>query len=90
MIYVNRNGSVRVDVVVFRYLSDFCLDLCELYMSLAKNSEKSVRESDQSVYSSYLKYLLEKLVVYTDLDSNKSLLRKDLFDFLQHEIEQLT
>ncbi|CAF0938650.1 unnamed protein product [Adineta ricciae] len=77
-----------------KYLNDLreqeWIDLCELYMSLAKNSEKSVRESDQSLYSSYLKYLLEKLAVYTDLDSSKSLLRKDLFNFLQHEIEQLT
>ncbi|UJR28997.1 hypothetical protein I4U23_010215 [Adineta vaga] len=66
------------------------IDLCELYMSLSKNSEKTFRESDQALYSSYLKYLLEKLVVYNDLDSSKSLLQKDLFDFLQHEIEQLT
>jgi hypothetical protein len=58
-------------------------------MSLSRNSDKSYRESDQSLYSSYLKYLVEKLVVYNDLDLNKTSIRKDLFEFFQNEIEQL-
>jgi hypothetical protein len=58
-------------------------------MSLSRNSDKSYRESDQSLYSSYLKYLVEKLVVYNDLDLNKTSIRKDLFDFFQNEIDQL-
>jgi hypothetical protein len=58
-------------------------------MSLSRNSDKSYRESDQSLYSSYLKYLVEKLVVYNDLDLNKTSIRKDLFEFFQNEIDQL-
>jgi len=58
-------------------------------MSLSKTSDKTFRESDQALYSSYLKYLIEKLVVYNDLDSTKSLIRKELFDFFQNELEQI-
>ncbi|CAF4673227.1 unnamed protein product, partial [Rotaria sp. Silwood2] len=65
------------------------IDLCELNMTLSKNQNKSFHESDQALYSSYLKFLIEKLVIYNDLDSSKSTIRKDLFDFLHIEIEQL-
>jgi hypothetical protein len=58
-------------------------------MSLSKHSDKSLRESDQSLYSSYFKFLMENLVVYNDLDSNKLFIRKELFDFVQIEIEQI-
>ena len=58
-------------------------------MSLSKNQDRSFCESDQALYSSYLKFLLEKLVVYNDLSSNKSSIRKDLFDFFQIEIEHI-
>lgn len=68
----------------------FCLlDLCVLYMSLSKYSNKTFVESDQALYSSYLKFLIEKVVLYNDLDSNKSTIRKDLFEFFHIEIEQL-
>ena len=66
------------------------LDLCLLYMSLARISDKSLRESDQALYSSYLKFLIDKLIVYNDLDTNKTSLRKDLLDFFRSEIEQIT
>ncbi|CAF0715627.1 unnamed protein product [Adineta steineri] len=65
------------------------IDLCVLYMSLLKTSDKSSRENDQSLYSSYLKFIIEKLVVYNDLDSSKLLIRKELLDFFRNEIEQL-
>jgi hypothetical protein len=58
-------------------------------MSLSKYSNKIFGESDQALYTSYLKYLIEKLVIYNDLDSNKSTIRKDLFEFFQNEIEQI-
>ncbi|CAF1500441.1 unnamed protein product, partial [Rotaria magnacalcarata] len=64
-------------------------DLCNLYMSLSKTQNKLFRESDQALYSSYLKFLIEKFVVYYDLDLTKSSIRKDLFEFLKVEIEQL-
>ncbi|CAF5092739.1 unnamed protein product, partial [Rotaria sp. Silwood1] len=65
------------------------IDLCTLYMSLSKNQNKSFYESDQALYSSYLKFIIEKLVIYNDLDLNKSTIRKDLFYFFHIEIEQL-
>jgi hypothetical protein len=55
-------------------------------MSLSKFRN---RESDQTIYSLYLKFIIEKLVIYNDLDSNKSKIRKDLFEFIQNEIEQI-
>jgi hypothetical protein len=61
------------------------LDLCVLFMSLSKHR----RESDQALYSPYLKLIIEKLVVYNDLDTIKSSIRKDLLDFFQIEIEQI-
>jgi len=58
-------------------------------MSLSKYPNKIFGESDQALYSSYLKYIIEKLVSYNDLDSNKSTIRKDLFEFFKNEIEQI-
>jgi len=59
-------------------------------MSLSKYPNKIFGgESDQALYSSYLKFLIEKIVIYNDLDSNKSTIRKDLFEFFQIEIEQI-
>lgn len=58
-------------------------------MSLSKYSNKIFCESDQTLYSSYLKFLIEKVVIYNDLDSNKSTIRKDLVEFLQIEIEKI-
>jgi hypothetical protein len=59
-------------------------------MSLSKYPNKIFGgESDQALYSSYLKFLIEKIVIYNDLDSNKSTIRKDLFEFFQNEIEQI-
>jgi len=58
-------------------------------MSLSKYSNKTFGESEQALYSSYLKLVIEKLVIYNDLDSNKSTIRKDLFGFLRMEIEQI-
>ena len=58
-------------------------------MSLSKYSTKTFVESDQALYSSYLRFIIEKLVIYNDLDSNKSTIRKDLFEFLCKQIEQI-
>jgi hypothetical protein len=58
-------------------------------MSLSKYSKKIFIESDQALYSSYLKFMIEKVVIYNDLDSNKSTIRKDLFEFFRIEIEQI-
>jgi hypothetical protein len=58
-------------------------------MSLSKYSNKIFDENDQALYSSYLRFLIEKLVIYNDLDSNKSTIRKDLFLFLRIQIEQI-
>lgn len=57
-------------------------------MSISKTQNKTFHENDQALYISYLKFLIEKLVIYNDLDSTKSLIRKDLFEFLQSKIEQ--
>jgi ribosomal protein L23 len=87
---VNKNGLVKKIVLnILEFGIYFLLDLCVLYMSLSKYSNKKCGESDQALYSSYLKFLIEKLVVYNDLDSNKSTIRKDLFEFFQIEIEQI-
>ncbi len=85
---MNKNGLVNsIDFVIFHQF--FRLDLCELYMSLSKYSTKTFVESDQALYSSYLRFIIEKLVTYNDLDSNKSSIRKDLFEFLRIQIEQI-
>ena len=65
------------------------LDLCELYMSLSKYPTKTFGESEQSLYSSYLKFIVEKVVIYNDLDSKKLNIRTELFEFIQTEIEQI-
>ena len=59
-------------------------DLCVLYMSLSKT-----RECDQALYSPHLRFLVEKVVLHNDLDTSQSSIRKDLFVFLQTELEQL-
>lgn len=53
-------------------------------MSLSKT-----RECDQALYSPHLRFLVEKVVLHNDLDTNQSSIRKDLFVFLQTELEQL-
>lgn len=58
-------------------------------MSLSKYSSKIFGENDQALYSLYLKFIIEKLVIYNDLDTNKSTIRKDLFVFLQNQIDQI-
>ena len=75
----------------FRNIVDhrFSLDLSVLYMSLAEHREKSQRQGDQALYSSYLKLLMEQSVTYHDLDAVRPTIRKDVFDFLRVEIDQL-
>lgn len=63
------------------------IDLCSLYMSLSKIGEKSVRENDIPIYSFYLKFIIEKLVFYNDLDSKKLSIRQDIFDFLRTQLD---
>ena len=58
-------------------------------MSLAQHRQESPRQGDPALYSSYLKLLIEKSVIYNDLDAVRPTMRKDFFDFLRMEIDQL-
>mgnify|MGYP006892795922 CR=1 FL=1 len=58
-------------------------------MSLSKYSTKVSSESEQALYSSYLKFLIEKVIIYNDFDSNKLNIRREILDFIQFEIEQM-
>ena len=58
-------------------------------MSFSRSSNKTFSESEQAVYSSHLKFIIEKVVIYNDLDSIKSTIRTDVLQFLQIEIGQM-
>lgn len=58
-------------------------------MSLSKCSNKIFSESEQAVYSSHLKFIIENVVNYNDLNSIKSTIRTDVLQFLQIEIGQM-
>ena len=87
MNYVNKNGLVTLSLslrATSQSIDCSSSDLCTLYMSLSKT-----RERDQALYSPYLRFLVEKVVLHNDLDTSQSSIRKDLFVFLQTELEQL-
>ena len=59
-------------------------DLCVLYMSLTKKSEL-----DQAFYSSSLKMIAEKSIIYHDFDTIDMKFRQEVFNFLRIQFDDL-